>query len=148
MGRNKKVISEKLPPHVYELMANMPCWNVGNCKGWPTCGRRHDDKSKNGPHITYKKSDNPTHANLKPDYVEKLRSKKQTQRRKREEVSKIQQQDRFTALKPVYGRNFLDFHRTGLKNIGNSCYMNAILQNLVSNEVLVSKLKDLSKVSI
>ena len=127
------------------MMASMPCWNVGNCQGWPSCGRRHEDKTKNGPHIKYRNMDNPTHANEKPGYAEKLRSNKITPLKKVGEGGKIQQQDRFTALKPVYGRNYKDYHRTGLKNIGNSCYMNAIIQCLVSTETLVRDLTKLSK---
>ena len=145
MGRHKKTNYEKLSPQVYEMMASMPCWNVGNCQGWPSCGRRREDKRKNGPHIKYRNMDNPTHANEKPGYAEKLRSNKITPLKKVGEGGKIQQQDRFTALKPVYGRNYKDYHRTGLKNIGNSCYMNAIIQCLVSTETLVRDLTKLSK---
>ena len=54
-----KYKADAVSPHVLKLMATMPCWNVGNCEGWPKCGRHHEDHSKNGPHsINQKKNQN------------------------------------------------------------------------------------------
>ena len=57
----------------------------------------------------------------------------------------VQRDNRLNALCPVNGHDFDDFHRTGLKNVGNTCYLNAIIQSLVHTDSLITKLMKMGR---
>ena len=135
-------------------MATMPCWNVANCEGWPKCGRHHDDYSKNGPYSVNTKKDhnqkkmeqseravessqdqhgNPTHANGKCfDVPRDAELNREQSRKQRISVTSRKIQD----LNPIYG-NRNEYVATGLRNPGNWCYMNSVVQCLVNSESIV-----------
>ena len=47
---------------------------------------------------------------------------------------------RLEVLSPTYGHN-IGFQKTGLKNLGNSCYISAVIQCLVATEGLIDALR-------
>jgi ubiquitin C-terminal hydrolase len=155
MGRNKGVvINDDTPPHVYELLATMACWKADRCKGWPTCGSHHDDPSKNGPYsITAQQkrkqqsqaeqpnqksaNGNPTHANQTKGNVRQQRQQEENPALLRMSPQKKVQRalalaDRERSPNPITNPEPDKYYISGFTNVGSSCYINAVIQGLVS----------------
>ena len=77
-----------------------------------------DEKKENGDDCTH-------NSKTKPD-----------QKSMHNALNQLTRKSRTYALEPVYGQN-TRYRKTGLKNMGNTCYVNAILQCLVKTEPLV-----------
>ena len=139
-----------------EIWSNMPCWN-GNCPQI-NCGMAHLRPPP--PQIHVPKIDTTKMYNLRLASRQQEKTKVEKPRRRRsrstngsDRSSEVQDSrtklvneggkghttDRLQYLQPIYGnpqRNIA----TGLKNLNNTCYMNAVVQCLSQVGIVAAKL--------
>ena len=66
-----------------------------------------------------------------------------------ERTNKCKTENRLNSLKPVYGHGGDEGHcNTGLKNLGSTCYLNAIIQCLVNTDTFIQSLKMSEKLKL
>ena len=59
--------------------------------------------------------------------------------------STVKRNNRLNNLYPVHGHDYNDFYSTGLRNMGNTCYLNAIIQSLTHTDSFITNLMKMSK---